>query len=120
MDPSSIQVKRVYEAPDAADGMRILVDRLWPRGISKEAAQIAYWAKEISPSADLRKWYQHDPDKWDEFRDRYFAELEANPSGVTELRAQMGSGPVTFVFSSKETELNNAHALREYLAGMAD
>ena len=112
---STIQVKRIYEAASPSDGTRILVDRLWPRGISKEAANIAYWAKEIAPSAELRKWYQHDPAKWDEFRARYFAELDCNPNGISELRSHMGDGTVTFVFSSKETVLNNAYALREYL-----
>ena len=107
--------KRIYEDPAKSDGRRILVDRLWPRGVSKEKAKIEYWAKEISPSNELRRWYQHDPDKWPEFRRRYFKELSQNPDGVTELRSKLGKGMVTFVFSSKETELNNASALVEYL-----
>ena len=94
---------------------RILVDRLWPRGVSKEKGKIDFWAKAIAPSNELRKWYQHDPDKWAEFRRRYFAELDANPDGVEALRAELGSGKVTFVFSSKEETLNNATALRDYL-----
>ncbi len=110
-----LRTKRIYEDPAKSDGRRILVDRLWPRGVSKEKAKIEYWAKEISPSNELRRWYQHDPDKWPEFRRRYFKELSQNPDGVTELRAKLGKGTVTLVFSSKETKLNNASALIEYL-----
>jgi uncharacterized protein YeaO (DUF488 family) len=111
----AIETKRIYDQSEGSDGRRILIDRLWPRGISKDAARIDYWAKAIAPSNELRKWYQHDAAKWEEFRRRYFAELDANPDGVGELRAQLGGGTVTLLFSSKETELNNATALREYL-----
>lgn len=113
-----IAVQRIYDDnPDAYPGyVRILVDRLWPRGISKERAAIDYWAKDIAPSDELRKWYGHDHDLWPEFQQRYFAELDANHSGVSELIAQIGDGPVVFLFSSKERELNNAHALKAYLA----
>ncbi len=111
-----VRTKRIYDEPASSDGRRILVDRLWPRGVSKEAAQIDYWAKAVAPSNELRRWYRHDPAKWAEFRDRYFAELDSNPEGVAELRAQLGAGPATLVFSSKEESLNNASALREYLA----
>ena len=110
-----LRTKRIYEDPAKSDGRRILVDRLWPRGISKANAKIEYWAKEISPSNELRRWYQHDPDKWTEFRRRYFKELSQNPDGVAELRAKLGRGTVTLVFSSVETKLNNASALMEYL-----
>ena len=110
-----LRTKRVYEGPAKSDGRRILVDRLWPRGVSKEKAKIDFWAKAISPSNELRRWYQHDPDKWGEFRRRYFKELEQNPEGVAELRANLRKGAVTLVFSSKESELNNASALVEYL-----
>jgi len=116
----SIQVKRIYEAPSPGDGSRILVDRLWPRGISKESAQIAYWAKDVAPSSELRKWYGHDPTKWEEFRARYFEELETNPTGVSELLSHVGDGPVTFLFSSKEMLRNNAHALQEYVSKVLD
>ncbi|MGH9420556.1 MAG: DUF488 domain-containing protein, partial [Thermoanaerobaculia bacterium] len=87
-----IQTKRVYEPPDRADGQRILADRLWPRGLSKAAARIDYWAKGIAPSTALRRWYGHDPAKWPEFRRRYFAELDKNPDGVADLRRQLGKG----------------------------
>ncbi|BCR04610.1 hypothetical protein DESUT3_16790 [Desulfuromonas versatilis] len=111
-----IQIKRIYDPPGPADGIRILVDRLWPRGLSKERAAVDYWAKAISPSDELRRWYGHEPDKWEEFKARYFEELGANPEGVRELRQQLDSGPVTFLYSSKEERLNNAVALRQYLA----
>lgn len=110
-----IRTKRVYDPPATGHGRRILIDRLWARGLSKGKAKIDYWAKTIAPSTALRKWYGHDPDKWAEFRKRYFAELDANPEGVAELKAEMGKGTVTLLFSSRETRLNNASALREYL-----
>ena len=110
-----IQTKRIYEPPARSDGRRILIDRLWPRGLSKATARIDYWAKSVAPSTELRRWYGHEPPKWPEFRRRYFAELDANPAGVAELRVQLGSGTVTLLFGSKETRLNNASALSEYL-----
>ena len=113
--PVEIRTKRIYDEPAPSDGRRILIDRLWPRGISKEAAHIDFWAKSIAPSNELRRWYRHDPAKWAEFRDRYSAELDSNLEAVAELRAQLGPGPATLVFSSKEETLNNASALREYL-----
>lgn len=105
----------MYEAPEAADGRRILVDRLWPRGLSKEKAKVDIWAKGVAPSTELRRWYGHDPDKWTEFKSRYAAELDANPDQVAELRDEVRKGEVTFVYSSKETDLNNARALKEYI-----
>ncbi len=114
-----IQTKRIYVEPEPGDGTRILVDRLWPRGISKETARIAYWAKDVAPSNELRRWYRHDPENWPEFRDRYFAELDANPAGIAELREQL-SDTVTFLFSSKALDLNNAAALKEYLETRLD
>jgi len=110
-----IQVKRVYDEPDAGDGRRILVDRLWPRGLTKEKAKIDDWAKDISPSNELRKWYGHEPGKWEEFKKRYFAELGRNKAAVDELIGQMGKDPVTFVYSSTERVINNAEALKIYL-----
>ncbi|HER19578.1 MAG TPA: DUF488 family protein [Chromatiales bacterium] len=111
----SIRIKRVYDPPSPGDGPRILVDRLWPRGISREKARIDHWIKEVAPSHDLRRWYGHEPHKWPEFRKRYFVELDANSEAIDALRAAMPKGKATFLFSSKETELNNATALREYL-----
>ena len=110
-----IRTKRVYDGPDPADGRRILVDRLWPRGLSKPAARLDYWAKAIAPSTALRHWYAHDPAKWKEFRRRYFAELDANPTGVADLREHLGAGRITLLYGSREERLNNATALQEYL-----
>jgi uncharacterized protein YeaO (DUF488 family) len=94
-----------------------LIDRLWPRGLSKTAARIDFWAKSVAASTKLRHWYAHEPGKWQEFRRRYFAELDANPAGLAELRARLGTGAVTLLYGSKETRLNNASALSEYLQG---
>jgi len=110
-----IRTKRIYDPPEQSDGRRILIDRLWPRGMSKDAAKLTHWARSVAPSDALRRWYQHEPAKWDEFRRRYFAELDANPEGVAELREHLGPGTTTLLFGSREAELNNATALREYL-----
>ena len=111
-----IKIKRVYEQPQRGDGMRILVDRLWPRGLAREKARIDLWAKEIAPSNELRKWYGHEPARWEEFKRRYFAELNRMPDEVNKLTSAMKKGPVTFLFSSKEEKINNAQALKLYLA----
>ena len=110
-----LRTRRVYEEPGPGDGTRVLIDRLWPRGLSKERARIDWWAKALAPSTELRRWYGHDPAKWDTFRERYFAELDALPDDVAELRERIGRGPATLVFSSREERLNNASALVEYL-----
>ncbi len=110
-----IRVKRVYEPPSKSDGRRVLVDRLWPRGLSKAGAKIDYWPKEIAPSTELRKWYGHEPDKWPEFKRRYFKELKSKAAAVQALLDYVGSGKVTFVYGSKEERLNNVAALKEYL-----
>ena len=112
---AQIAIKRVYEEPRAADGIRILVDRLWPRGLSKEKARIDLWVKDLAPGNELRKWYSHDPAKWEEFKKRYFAELEGHAEEVNKLAAMVSKGRVTFLYSSKEDKLNNAHALKLYL-----
>jgi uncharacterized protein YeaO (DUF488 family) len=112
---TAIRIKRVYDEPAPGDGKRILVDRLWPRGLTKEKATIDYWAKDIAPSNELRKWYGHDPAKWDEFRKRYSTELMKNATGVDALIKAMGKGPVSFVYSSTERAINNAEALKLYL-----
>ena len=115
----NILIKRVYEPASDSDGTRILVDRLWPRGISKEKARINHWIKELAPSNELRKWYGHDPDNWDEFKQLYFNELDANPERIQELFQLTQNSNVTFLFSSREPALNNAYALREYLLSYA-
>lgn len=114
-----IRTKRIYDPPARSDGRRILIDRLWPRGLSKARTRIDFWAKSVAPSTKLRRWYGHEPGKWQEFRRRYFAELDANPVGLAELISQLGTGTVTLLYGSKETRLNNASALREYLEGCA-
>jgi len=110
----------VYEEPEVADGRRILVDRLWARGLSKEKAKVDVWVKEIAPSTELRLWYGHDPDNWAEFKSRYVAELEANPGKVEEILREVQAGIVTFLYSSKEERLNNAVALKEYIESIID
>jgi uncharacterized protein YeaO (DUF488 family) len=110
----TLRIKRAYEAPAASDGRRILVDRLWPRGLTKARAGIDHWARAIAPSDALRKWYAHDTDKWLEFKRRYFAELDANQEGVEALREHLGVA-ATLVFGSREETRNNAAALLEYL-----
>ena len=111
----TIRIKRVYEEPDSTDGRRILVDRLWPRGMSKEKAKVDLWMKEISPSTELRHWYGHDPEKWPEFKARYYVELDANQDNVNKLLDEVQAGTVTLLYSAKERRLNNAVALKEYI-----
>lgn len=111
----TIRVKRVYDKPARGDGRRILVDRLWPRGLTKRDAEIDLWAKAVSPSDALRRWYKHDSEKWPAFKRRYFAELDANADGVSTLLDELDRGTVTFVYSSKEERLNNAVALKAYV-----
>ncbi len=110
-----IRIKRVYDPPDSGDGARFLVDRLWPRGLSKEALIIDGWLKEASPSTGLRKWFGHDPALWEEFRRRYAAELRARPESWRPLVEAARRGDVTLLYSSREKEHNNAVALREFL-----
>ncbi|HLJ78851.1 MAG TPA: DUF488 domain-containing protein [Acidobacteriaceae bacterium] len=111
-----IQVKRVYEPAVASDGQRLLVERLWPRGIRKESLQIDAWPKDVAPSPELRKWFAHDPAKWPEFRRRYFRELDAHPQGWRLILGAAAEGNrVTLIYSSHDREHNNAVALRDYL-----
>lgn len=110
-----ISIKRVYEGPAASDGTRILVDRLWPRGLTKEKAKVDLWLKEAGPSDALRKWFAHDPKKWAAFRDRYRRELAAKADCLDEIRDAEKKGPVTLVYAASDEEHNNAVALREIL-----
>lgn len=108
--------KRIYEDAKKSDGYRILIDRLWPRGISKEKAKLNLWLKEIAPSHELRKWFNHDPEKWTEFQNRYRSELNGNKEAVKELKAIIREkGTVTLLLSSKEDRFNNAVALIKIL-----
>ncbi|WP_029132653.1 DUF488 domain-containing protein [Sedimenticola selenatireducens] len=113
-----ILVKRVYDKPDSKDGFRILVDRLWPRGLSKDDAKIDVWLKAVAPSNELRKWYQHDIPKWPEFKKRYFAELDNNSEAVSELVNYLDKPTVMLLYGSKERQYNNAIALKEYIDSM--
>ena len=110
-----IRLKRVYEKASRQDGQRILVERLWPRGLKKENAKIGEWMKEIAPSAELRKWFSHDPAKWGQFKKKYWRELDKNTEAVNIIKAACNNGTVTFVFAARDTENNNAVALKEYL-----
>jgi uncharacterized protein YeaO (DUF488 family) len=110
-----IQLKRVYDAPAKADGKRFLIERLWPRGIKKENLKIDAWIKEVGPSTELRKWFSHDPGKWDRFRERYFRELDRNASVLRPILDASREGAVTLIYSSHDREHNNAVALAEYL-----
>lgn len=109
-------IKRAYDPPSDDDGLRVLVDRLWPRGLTKAAARVDLWLKEIAPSDGLRTWYAHDPAKWTEFQRRYRTELSRAPEALDELRALTRKGRVTLLFSSRELERNNAVALEQLLA----
>ena len=110
-----LKVKRVYDPPAKTDGLRVLVDRLWPRGLSKDKAKIDHWLKDIAPSDGLRKWFAHDPEKWQEFKARYHRELDANAEAVKKLRALLRAKRVTLLFGAKDLQHNNAAALSEYL-----
>lgn len=110
-----IRLKRVYLSKSKTDGVRILVERLWPRGISKEKAAIDIWLKEIAPSTELRKWFNHDPLKWNEFQKRYKNELKAKKELTQELKEMVKNSTVTLVYSSKDEEHNNAIALKNYI-----
>jgi uncharacterized protein YeaO (DUF488 family) len=111
----SLRIKRVYAEPDKEDGVRILVDRLWPRGLTKEKANVDIWLKDISPSNDLRKWFGHDPAKWPEFKRKYKQELKANAEAFATLREQAKQRTVTLLFGAKDEEHNEAVVLRELL-----
>jgi uncharacterized protein YeaO (DUF488 family) len=110
-----IQIKRAYEPPSKGDGERFLVERLWPRGVKKEKLQVEAWLKDVAPSSALRQWFEHDPAKWDEFRRRYFRELDKHAAAWQPLLARAGRGRVTLVYSAHDTEHNNALALKEFL-----
>lgn len=118
MPKPTIKLKRIYDEAAPSDGVRFLVDRLWPRGVSKERAHLDGWLKAVAPSDELRRGYCHDPALWPEFRKRYFAELEANTEALVPIREAMKRGTVTLLFATKDPELSNARVLREYLLGL--
>ncbi|AZO05880.1 MULTISPECIES: DUF488 domain-containing protein [unclassified Mesorhizobium] len=115
-----VAVKRIYEAPEKADGRRVLVDRIWPRGIAKKDAALTLWLKEIAPSDELRKWFGHEPERWAEFQKRYRAELDANGEAVAQLRGLLRGGKVTLLYGAHDEAHNNAVALAGYLEAQAN
>lgn len=110
-----IRIKRAYEEPAESDGTRILIDRLWPRGLSKEKARVDLWLKEIAPSIELRKWFAHDPRKWAEFKTRYLAELKRNGEQLSILQEHVEKGTVTLIYSARDEEHNDAVVLQQLL-----
>jgi uncharacterized protein YeaO (DUF488 family) len=115
----NIRLKRAYEPPSPEDGMRVLVDRLWPRGLTKSEATIDRWLKEVAPSSELRRWFGHDPTKWEEFRRSYAAELSGRAGLVSELRKAAQGGRLTLVYSARDEQHNQAVVLRDVLEGAA-
>lgn len=113
--PTRLQVKRIYDPRSPADGVRLLVDRLWPRGLKKAEAQVDAWLKEIAPSDPLRQWFGHDPARWQEFKKRYFAELDAKPNVWADLLERARKGAVTLLYAARDPAHNNAVALKLYL-----
>ena len=114
---TNVKLKRAYEPPGAGDGVRVLVDRLWPRGVSKEHAALDHWMKEIAPSTELRKWFGHDPVRWEEFARRYDAELHGNLDVLRQLRSLAREAPITLVYSAHDEVHNDAIVLRNVLLG---
>jgi uncharacterized protein YeaO (DUF488 family) len=114
-----IAVKRIYETPAAADGQRVLVDRIWPRGVRKQDAALTLWLKDIAPSDELRRWFGHEPVRWAEFQKRFRAELDGNGEAVEQLRALLGKGRVTLLYGAHDEAHNNAVALAAYLSETA-
>ena len=112
---AAMHLKRAYEEPSRGDGLRILVERLWPRGLRKERAAVDVWLKDIAPSPELRRWFGHDPARWEEFQKRYWAELEQKPAVVDELRQKGRQGTVTLVYAARDEQHNGALALYEFL-----
>jgi len=114
---ANVKLKRASESPAAEDGTRILIDRLWPRGISKEKAAIDQWMKDIAPSTELRKWFGHDPARWEEFRRGYAEEVHHTPGLLDQLRSLARQGPITLVYSAHDEVHNDAVVLRDLLLG---
>jgi uncharacterized protein YeaO (DUF488 family) len=112
---ADIHIKRVYERPAADDGTRVLVDRVWPRGIKKDEAELELWLKDVAPSTELRRWFGHEPERWPEFQRRYRAELERNSDAVSKLRELAKHGRLTLVYGARDTEHNQAVVLADYL-----
>ena len=114
----TIATKRIYESASKSDGFRVLVDRIWPRGVSKQDAALACWARDLAPSNELRKWFDHDPAKWEEFQQRYRKELKTCRTELDELLEMAGAEPITLLFGAKDTEHNQALVLKSVLERM--
>jgi uncharacterized protein YeaO (DUF488 family) len=114
-EPPGIRLKRAYDPPAKTDGRRVLVDRVWPRGVSKDELRFDDWLKQVAPSTELRQWFNHDPAKWNAFKQFYFRELDERPEALELLLAKCREGTVTLVFGAKDTRYNNAVALKDYL-----
>jgi uncharacterized protein YeaO (DUF488 family) len=110
-----VRVKRVYDPPESGDGHRVLIDHVWPRGVSRERAKLDRWARELAPSDELRTWFHHDPERFDEFRRRYRDELADRPARLEELRRRAAGGPVTVLYAARDREHNNAVVLADLL-----
>jgi uncharacterized protein YeaO (DUF488 family) len=115
---TTIDLKRIYEAPSAADGYRVLVDRVWPRGMTKEKADIDLWAKDVAPSTDLRKWFGHDPARWNEFQKKYREELEGNKPALKDLIAKAKGGQLTLLYGARDEKHNQAVVLHEFMQSL--
>ena len=115
IDNMNVRLKRVYEKPDKGDGVRILVDRLWPRGLSKKKAQVDFWLKEIAPTSELRKWFRHDPKKWDEFQKRYEQEIRRKDDLMKILKRRARQGAITLIYAARDEKHNEAVVLKHFL-----
>lgn len=111
-----LNLKRIYEPPEKEDGFRILVDRLWPRGFTKEKAALDLWLKDIAPSTELRKWFDHDPDKWKDFQKKYRAELKENKEAVSTIKDHLKNGTVTLLYGAKDEAHNEALVIKDYIS----
>ena len=115
MTSLDLRIKRIYDAPARSDGFRLLVDRLWPRGISKKRAKLDDWMPELAPSAELRKWFGHDPKRWKDFRQRYWAELAGKPSLISSVRDRLCDGPVTLLYGARDVTHNQAYVIKQFI-----
>jgi uncharacterized protein YeaO (DUF488 family) len=116
--PPKLRIKRVYEPAEVTDGARVLVDRVWPRGVTKERAALDLWLKDIAPSSTLRKWFGHDPARWDAFRSRYLEELRADGEAVNRLRDLLERGPVTLIYAAHDDRHNHALVIQDYISSL--
>jgi len=116
---SKIRIKRIYDPPARDDGFRVLVDRLWPRGMKKATASLDVWARQLAPSTQLRTWFGHDPERWSDFRKRYLAELQGHAAELDELRQRAAQGPITLLYAAKDPQFNHAVVLQELIRAAA-